>query len=276
MAISGTWKTRVGVPYSGAGVWGTGINPIHSQYGEGAPLRVQGRDESEHTAAYEAVPDQLTGKALWGYQAEDDNYVGVDYDHRPAWNEQPEAFRGNSNGYPPFNSDGMALEQFRGQQGGARRYDQDLADSLPSETVSEGWENKVAGEVSHSRVSDPSQYEIQTSMRQRFESRNNQAAVSRATDAPRAPIGSRVMGKIVKVYSGEERHADMLPREQDLILRPFWYRTAGTGNPAEMDPNSMLRATPMQRVPPSDPPLGPDETQFGYGYGYTPEDQFYA
>jgi hypothetical protein len=115
---------------------------------------------------------------------------------------------------------------------------------------------------------------MQTSMQQRYQTRVNDHAVARGADGPRAGIESRVIGQRLKVYSGGERHYDMLPREQDDMPRPFYYRTAGTGDPANMAPNAMWEIDPIQRVTPPDPYLGADETDLGYGY--TSEDSFYA
>jgi hypothetical protein len=277
-ARSGAWKRSQGVPYSGAGVWGTGIHPVHAVYGEGAPVRQGGRDERLHTAPFEGRSDSTTDRELWGYTDDDSSFVGVDYDERPNWGEQPEGHRANTELQPPWNVPGAVNERFRATRDGAYRTFRGQQPStgyiVPTETVSEGWKNKIAGEVSVAKPADVSQLERQTSMQQRFRTRNNGHSVDRGTDEPRAGIASRVMGKVVKVYSGGERHYDMFPRQQDTILRPFWYRTAGTGNPNEMIPNAQMHQVPIQRTPPPDPALGQQE--ISQDYGYTAEDNFYA
>jgi hypothetical protein len=114
-------------------------------------------------------------------------------------------------------------------------------------------------------------------MVQRYRDRNNDHAVSRGTDHPRFAISSRVTGQKLKFFSGEERHYDMFPFQQEEIHRPFWYRTAGTGWPWQMRANELDQRVPIQRTPPSDPALGAQETSLATtDYGYTGEDGFYA
>jgi hypothetical protein len=171
----------------------------------------------------------------------------------------------------------MAKTRIRSIFDGARKANYKMADSLPSETVSEGWLNKAKdGKLADARTSDPSQYEIQTSMTQRYQTRVNNAAVARGTDNERASIESRTAPQKVKHFSGEERHYDMFPAQQTEILRPFLYRKAGTGPEQYLEPNEMYVATAIQRVPPPDPSLGVTETDSSLDYGYTDEDYFYA
>lgn len=279
---SGTWASKYIAPtnlqpYATAAVWGTGISPIHSIYGEGPPIRVLGRPGEEGSAGYEgqpagdSVPQQWIATDMWGYRSSDDrtnNYV--DYDDRPNWGEQPPQYRGDIDDHP---SVGESAESFREQHGGAHRFRQKLADALPNETVTEGWRNKPKGRAADAEPSADSQLIVQTSMRQRYQTRNNDHAVARATDDPREVIHSRVVGQKLKIYSGEERHEDMFPYQQEIILRPFWYRSAGTGDPAMMEPNEMFQSTPVIRQPPPDPSMGINEEESGYGY--TTEDPGY-
>lgn len=277
----GEWFQGLGElqPYANARVWGTGINPIHEEYGAGPPLRVTGRNPELHTPAYEAVPQQLEHGAYWGYETPQGEYTGdndVYMDGRPAWGEDDES-RYETGEHPPWNAPKSQAEYFRGLFGGAHRLAQKLVIGIPSETVSEGWLNKPKGEPANSVVSDPSQYEVQTSMQQRYTTMGNPGAVDRGTDDSRTPIESRVVGQKLKVYSGQERHYDMFPYQQDIISRAFWYRTAGTGNAEDMGPNEMTLRTPVRRVPPNDPSMGVQETDLeGNDFGYTPEDTFYA
>jgi hypothetical protein len=290
---SGAWASKaIGgeeVPYVGALKWGTGINQVHAMYGEGPPIRVMGREGEEGSAGYDgqpaglSVPQQWIPTELWGYKTEDDlsnNYVW--YDDRPTWGEQPPDYRGDTEGHPAaMNNDPAQIDTtgtysvFRMLAGGAHRFRQKLADALPSETVTEGWRNKPKGMPANSIPSDNSQLIIQTSMRQRYQTRNNDHAVARATDDPREVIHSRVIGQKLKIYSGEQRHYDMFPYQQDIIVRPFWYRRAGTGIPEMMAPNEMYQSSPYQRTPPPDPDLGPEEISSSADYGYTGEDQMY-
>jgi hypothetical protein len=148
---------------------------------------------------------------------------------------------------------------------------------IPSETVSEGWLNKPQGTPADSKPSDDNQLIIQTSMTQRYRTRTNAGALARNTDEPRSDIPSKVTGQRIKVYSGGERHYDMLPKEQDAMVRPFWYRTAGTGRADDMVPNTMYSISALQRIPPPDPSMGMPETEFVNEFGYTDEDtQYYA
>jgi hypothetical protein len=272
---SGALKRSL-VPQAGAQVWGTGINPIHEEYGSPAvrlaeipPLR------GETIAPKGAVPETLVNPELWGYTLEDSRVTGVDYDARPAWNEQPEQYRGDADEHPAWSASQSVNENFRSMHDGAHRYDQKYADSLPNETVTEGWRNKPKGSPANAKPSDPSQYEMQTSMVQRDRTRVNDHAVARGTDGSRAGIASRIVGQKLKIYSGQLRHYDMFPRQQTPnIPRPFSYRTAGTGIRRWMLRNEMADQYPIERVPPEDPYIGQQETSFTEDYGYTPEDYY--
>jgi hypothetical protein len=278
MVYTGGLRRSFQIPYEGAEKWGTGINPIHEEYGSDA-LRLEPLPERRGETAQPrgSVPEQLIATNLWGYTPEDSTYAtGVDYDGRPSWNEQPAEYRGDSDDHPPYNASGGVRENFRAMHDGAHRFRQKLADALPSETVTEGWRNKPKGSPADSEPSDPSQYEMQTSMTQRYKTRDNSHAVARMTDAARATIDSRVTGQKLKIYSGEQRHYDMMPREQTPILRGFSYRTAGTGPVRYLRPNEYVPVMPVQRVPPPDPYEGDPETELTSGYGYTPEDVYYA
>lgn len=266
------------VPYVGEQVWGTGINPVHELYGSPGlrvtpyPLR-----EGESAPPSESIAQQMVNPEEWGYTHEDPPNTTVYYDDRPSWNEQPDQYRGNSDEHPPYNASQSVNENFRSKHEGAHRVDpeQKEADVLPSETVTEGWRNKPKGDPANAKPSDPSQYEIQTSMRQREQTRVNDQAVARSTDYPRASIASRIIGQRLKVYSGQLRHYDMFPRQQSPMIRPFSYRTAGTGRGGDMLPNEMFTIDPVLRTPPPDPYMGEREDAISEGFGYTPEDVGY-
>jgi len=89
-----------------------------------------------------------------------------------------------------------------------------------------------------------------------------------------APIGSRIPGQKLRFWSGGERHYDMFPRQQDLIIRPFWARNAGTGYVEWMAPNEMYVSSPYNRMAPSDANVGPD-TPPEETTTYTDEDMNY-
>lgn len=282
--VSGTWGRQYLQPYSNASVWGTGINPVHYHYGS-PPARIGDVSQmtGEVTPPFEGTPDALVPQMLWGYTLEDSLYTGVNYDDRPQWDQTTTQFRNRTDGHPPWNADGPVINGFRALKDGAARIFRghsqaysDIQYQEPSETVSEGWLNKPHGQPANSNPSDDSQLIVQTSQTQRYQRRTNTAAVNRGTDAERSGIDSLVTGQKLKVYSGGERHYDMLPREQDAIPRAFWYRTAGTGNPADMVPNTLWSMSPVQRIPPPEPSQGQPETSIRSEYGYTSEDQFYA
>jgi hypothetical protein len=274
----GLWKQRQLEPYV-SGNWGTGINDVHATYG-GPPARLTPTRprEGEVTTPSEAIPEQLYAPTLWGYEQSPASVSQITYDDRPDWTViTPDMLvRQSTVDQPPLNASGPVKSWFRSQKGGAYRLIQYFNDfrNAPSETVSEGWLNKPHGQPADSKPSDPIQYEMQTSMEQRYRARNNRNAVIRSTDEPRTDIGSRVTGQHTPVYSGGQRHYDMFPRQQMQYDRPFWYRTAGTGDPEQMQPNETYNIEPIERIPPPDPYLGSPSTLTDYGY--TPEDQFYA
>jgi hypothetical protein len=280
LPTKGAWARRYAQPYSGASVWGTGIHPIHASYG-GPPVRMgalHGRQGDEITVPAHAVPQELIPAYMWGYTIEDTSAAAIFYDDRPSWNVPPEdsPVRYSTQGQPAYNAPGAVRAMFRSMRGGAHRIYQDFFINPPTETVSEGWINKPKGEAADAKPSDPAQYEMQTSMTQRYAVRTNALSLERGTDEPREPINSRVVGQKLKVYSEGERHYDMFPRQQKDFEREFWYRTAGTGIPEQMLPNEMWSISPVERTPPPDPYIGTEDTSHEFDYGYTAEDNFYA
>lgn len=313
-AVTGQWGRIYTAPFSGAAKWGTGINPIHGFYGEVTdPLRVWGRTDATgntqaggYTTAREdrtppsmATADFVETDSPWGYQPEDiagldvfqlsdfdANRHGMDIvndsDHPNLGDEYTPVSRAQNRFRPPVGIPGRETTgRFR-----AGQWDEDfeVSDQIPTETVSEGWVNKPTTGMGFGEsaddvvVSDPAQYERQTSMQQRHLTQNNDRAVARGTDEARTSIGSRIAPMKLKIYSGQQRHIDMFPYQIDDMPRPFWYRRAGTGRPWELRPNEMYVTDVMQRTPPPDPTLGPPETavvdpNYDPNYGYTGEDQ---
>jgi hypothetical protein len=289
LPTKGAWARKYNIvnPSGTALVWGTGINPVHYYYGSPpdrlAEIAIR---QGEVTAAHRSVPEVLIAPELWGYTPEDSTYTGVEYDQRPAWESPPEASLKNASvpiGFPPLNATGGYKDRWRARRQGAFRWYQDFFLNKPSETVSEGWLNKPSsgmhmGTPADAKPSDPGQYERQTSMQQRYQTRVNDLAVERNTDDARAPIDSRVVGQKLKVYSEGERNYDMTPREQTPErARPFWYRTAGVGPDEYMQPNEVTYREAIDRTPPPDPYIGTqDSSQTELNFGYTGEDFFYA
>jgi hypothetical protein len=298
--ITGLWTRAYSVPYTGAAKWGTGINPIHQFYGS-APLRVYGRNnEMPAVHAPATAPEDLIETAApWGYQPEDiagldvfalsnpeANWQGIPFDP-DGWPDY-EQTTGTTRAEPdpreiyPVGAPQGAAEYVRSLRYGPRDTDNRVSNEVPTETVSEGWVNKPASGMNQGEsgdnviVADPSQYEVQTSMTQRFKTQNNDRATLRGTDETREPINSRVAPMKLKLYSGQQRHYDMFPQQMDDIPRPFHYRTAGTGRDLEMLPNEMVVITPLQRTPPPDPSLGTQDITLNQGggesFGYTYED----
>lgn len=284
LPISGAWRANNANAnqYVGARRWGTGSNPIHEVWGEGPPLKTTGRLDgpSNPTDVLSDVPSEFEAAELLGYTPDDiatTLYFGMT---PPVGTDTGDLRHGNPEGHPdwsvvPYDP---AATQFRDTPGIDPKLWASIPQSFPTESVSEGWLNKTAGQINDAEVSDPVQYERQTSMQQvnPAAGRNNGAAQLRGTDDPRENILTRLTGVKIKPWSTGQRLADMFPYQQDTILRPFWYRTAGTGDPGYMNPNSMVVIDPVQRDVPPDPYLGQYETAVGDQGGYTGEDMTYA
>jgi hypothetical protein len=282
LPVTGSWYTRYAneQAYVGAQRWGTGNNPIHEVYGEGPPLRTTGRipGPDDPTSSPSDVPSAIEQNAEYGYTMDDiDPLTPVGMP--PGWDEDTEEIRNDVGAYPPWNQN---AEPFReSNHANPALWSGIQLKSFPTESVTEGWKNKETGAVADARTSDPGQYERQTSMQQVNppEGRNNAAAVTRATDDPRFNIMTRLTGQKVKPWSQGQRNADMFPYQQDLIIRPFWYRIGATADPNMMDVNEMYVSEPIQRDVPPDPEMGPEETNvytLEADDGYTAEDLSYA
>ena len=284
LPIRGIWANRYAQPSANARVWGTGINPVHYQYGSPNlrlhPVRpMEGLPQGEEPSwqPHEGPADTHD----YEYTELPNTVEGIYYDDRQGWDVAPEdrIARYSTGIQPSYNAPGRVNNWFRNVMGGARRTFRGAQSNdymIPSETVSEGWLNKPRnGEVARGKPSDPEQYERQTSMQQRFATRNNRLSQLRATDADRHPIGSRVQRQRIPVYSGQERHVDMFPYQQTPEReRAFFFRTAGTGYTEWMAANEKLDVAAVERTPPPDPYIGQQDTQIQYGY--TTEDYFYA
>lgn len=273
MAISGSWKANALEKYSGASVWGTGINPVHALPDGGgrniAPYETSGTMSDDMTQQYDAndtayLPED-SASVLWGY--------GVDTgtSERPPWNESESRNAVPSN-WPHWG------RTANGAPGGTHLRSHDVGaeatytgKQVPKENGTQGWRNKLRSYVESALTSDPSQYEMQTSMTQRDKVRAGSQVPAGRENEYDAPIPSRIPGMKLKVYSGGERHAEMEPKSQDLILRPFWPRTAGTAYREWLYPNSMYVSDPMQREVPDNPYAGPS-VPLTDNYGYTEED----
>jgi hypothetical protein len=288
LPISGLWRQNNGNAndYVGARKWGTGNNPVHEIYGEGPPLSITNRlpGPSSPTDQLGEVDPSLEPADDYGYCMEDIASLGPYTGFPPEWGTETDDYRASvadQGGQPSWDmtSTDPEVVQYRNtQELDPRLWRGVMLKSFPTETVTEGWRNKETGAIETALVSDPSQYIMQTSMMQvdPVAGRNNSHATARGTDDPRNNIRTRLTGQKIKPWSEGQRNADMFPYQQDTLIRPFTYRTAGTGYPEQMETNEMYVSYPVQRDVPPDPYLGPEETDvISDGYGYVPEDMVY-
>jgi len=313
MAYAGAWRAASVTPleYDGATRWGTGVNPVHA-VPEGLP-RGEIKLPLGSTGTGGVAPESILGPAQWGYQAEDATfYAGEDYrylrDDHPNWDE-PTVGRPDRDGdimeegkYPqpegwpswgPANLDGTSGDfPLTGPPGGAGvRSFSDQAEiergrliAVPTQGYTGGWVNKAHGNVNEARTSDPSQYEVNTGLRQLHGTLANTREVARGGE-PRAPVETRLTGVKVKSYAkslqmgGGPGTPDMFPQQQDGIpKRPFYFRQGAMPPPEAHTWNEITYFDPIQRVVPDD--AGASVTTLstdvgGGGYGYTTEDGGY-
>lgn len=288
MAITGKWKNqRVQAEgYSGAMRWGTGINPIHAQRDpvhhpltSRIPLRPPVQDNY--------VPEEIIGPSQWGYHAED-MYIGEDYEYlredHPNWGDSIQGrpdrtgaifeagLMPQSEGWPSWGPHGNNDGDFplpSGPGGGVVRshssqldLERQRAIAVPTPGVSGGWKNKLAGDELGSQTSSQKQYEIRTSMAQRHNKMLNERASRRGTDEPRSSIASRIVGPKIREFGkslamgGGPGTPDMRPRSQEIMYRPFYFRSAGVPPTEQHFMNTMEQRTPYQRQVPPDPYQG--------------------
>jgi hypothetical protein len=276
-------------PYANAGVWGTGVSSIHAQYD--GPPRPQGigvpNDLDRRTPPSSAADDVEYGPP-WG-APDDPSYLDSVADEHAAtigepseddnWPNWGEPAQGMPDDYPGWNESGVSIRSTQNPVNGPRQTT--MSTQTPDETVSEGWINKgVSGHIEDSpgendaEISDPSQYIVQTSMVQRkygMKQLRMRTGPPGQVEEPRSEIAPRFAGPKIKNYSGGLRHYDMTPRNMDVIPRPFYFRTAGTGPNQYGLSNAQRLRTPLQRTPPPDPSQGltdmslsEDDSQFGY------------
>jgi hypothetical protein len=284
--LTGTWKASLSGlgTYVGAAKWGTGVNPIHSVWGG------DGRDTAP---GYDTEPDRGLGGLMpyppsqpvpeslleqsgehqypvadeWGYGTE----TGTE--DRPEWGGE-EDWRASAEDYPSWGmypTTGGAWVRSQ-DHGSANMVTQKLD---PNESVSEGWLNKPHSTVLDARTSDPSQYEMQTSMTQRDKTRAGSQRSGTLSDFM-APIKSRITGRKMKVYSGGQRHVDMFPYQQSpTTIRPFVERQAGTGYREWLAANDAYASVPYQREPAPDPNPGDFAGNSTQPDSYISEDVYY-
>lgn len=271
MAITGTWKAAQRIQ-AGPTKWGTGINPVHGAVDNtGRQIAV--------TPQQNVISDDVTEQydPVDGYTDEDSASILYGYNDQTGTAERPpvgtEDNRLSANGFPSwgkYTSGVPGGTQIRAENKGADITN--TAKQTPDEDVAQGWLNKATGKIAAANVSDDSQLYMQTSMTQRNKVRSGSQIAGTASEYD-SPIESRVVGQKVKQYSGEQRHSDMFPRQQDMIIRPFWDRNAGTGYREWLYPNAMYQSEPLYRQAPPDPYQG--DTVPSSEYGYSAEDVMY-
>lgn len=276
MAVSGKWKERQAGRYANATVWGTGWNPVH------AIRSSEGRDIAPD-GIYAPVPEQFEDPYTddnYGYQSEDQSSVLWGYGPETGTSDRPGLDvpfdRDSTDGFPayapPYRSGIPRGTVIRSQDHGAEASYTAKA-TMPDAAQGHAQKLNIFGGIADAQVSDPAQYEMQTSMTQMSKSRTGSQRGGGSASEYDAPIPGtrRTMGQRAYVPSdSEERRAEMFPQQQDLILRPFQYRTAGTGNPEWMQPNEMYLSEPLQRVPSPDP-FGGTEVPYGDVPGFVDE-----
>jgi hypothetical protein len=291
MAVAGTWKAGAITPseYVGAERWGTGINPVHAVRDSGSRetgikenLLPLGADDAEGGV----VPEEILGPEQWGYSSEEASlFPGEDYrylvtDH-PNWDDgtvgradrdgqimeagaypQPE-------GWPSWGPHGTGGDQdfpLQDYPGGEnlRAYsdgsetETSRAIAVPTPGWRGGWLNKAHGALEEAEPSDPSQYEINTSMNQLHRQLDNGRAVARGTDDPRSSISNRLTGMKVKGYAksfgmgGGPGTPDMRQQGQNLPYRPWFFRQGAMPPPPDTMYGTMTSFDPIERTLPVD------------------------
>lgn len=272
MPITGTWADARAYQ-SGARKWGTGWNPIHKipdSYGGRsgkAPTTSTGPDGPAVASLNPDIVDPWTDQE-YGYMAEDFSNQVWGYGtqtgtaDRPRLGTPTERSRGDTTkGWPsagPYQGGIPGGSKIRAEKHGAVDTNKaKLGDK--EETVGEGWENKIVGAVEDSVVSSDAQIYVATSLIQRDKVRKGTQNPNSGTASEYdAPIQSfrPTWGQRIKPWSGGRRHYDMTPREQNQVIRPFWYRNAATGYTHWMAPNRQRHQNALQRQPVPDPYAG--------------------
>jgi hypothetical protein len=244
-----SWRSQSPLKYTGSLKWGTGVNPIHGQHSDSGPV---GRNLAP--GPYSGLaPDTGLIDDMFGYTPEDhlwDGGYGVDLSFMEAHPNlgDPDS-HGQTGQFPDWGKNGI---DYRSMKIGTNAREQ-MAQVLPNEDVAMGWTNKVHGDILDARSSDPSQYEIMTSWRQRELVKTNDSALARGTDDPRHSIATRLTGMKVRNYPGGQRHVDMTPVTQDSHPRPWLYRQTDDGiPPGWLGANNMVVNEPIQREVPAD------------------------
>ena len=259
MGITGTWAQRQEVQ-SGAAKWGTGFNPIHKvRSGSGRNVAPQGNtgwvDPSlthESDEFDEADYQDALAPTVYGYGPD----TGTS--DRPRWNEMEGGQDFDVEGFPSWGHYQAGLPggtAIRAQDHGSEA--SYVSRNPVADSAMAGWYHKQHTDVNLPVTSDPKQYEVNTSMRQREGVRTGSQMSSGRASEYSAPIASRQAPMKERAMVGDpQRREAMTPKAQYQRVRPWWPRQAGTGAPSRMAPNSMYASEPLTRQPPAIPDQG--------------------
>lgn len=292
MALGQWAETPAQINQSSALKQGTGVNPIHGSRDNGlgrdiAPGAAGGTTERELVAETYGFSEEEASSQLWGYG------IATGMADRPGWGtEDIDERTDDMNGYPTFGQHPVGLPgglKIRAiDKGSEVAYTSKLVPNDGDGTLYGASYKLVSDEPNEAEISDPSQYTMQTSMTQRDKTRTGSQRGSGSASEYDAPVKTRIPGYRIRRYDEgptDPRHLAMLPKAQEQVIRPWWGRQAGTGNPADMAPNSMYQSTPYQRTPGSNADQGDsvsgaigipyDQDGPGAAYGFTEEDVTY-
>lgn len=280
MARLPSWRQELPVSLSSARKWGTGVNPIHATHDPTTVGRQQPTRDPLISSPYVGLQDDI----IVGYDdmafSDAPPMEGMsETTEHPNWGNEGEN-RAVTQGYPVWGPGGYPVPQgtvLRSQKR-AMGWREGHVNAQVQGDAGDGWINKEFDpKPLDSKPSDPSQYEIWTSMSQRDQIRTNAAATMRGTDDPREPIPSRIIGMKKKTWPGGIRHEDMMPRQQNGPYRPFRFRTAGTGPWQQWNGvNEMYVSEPIQRSLPPDVNMGQTESTYSAGEDLYGEDFYYG
>lgn len=294
MALGQWAETPAQVNQASALKWGTGASDVIGNRNNGmgrdiAPGETSGDVDQGLTAEHYgfSAEDQWASSLLWGYGAD----TGTS-EHPELGGEAVDYRTDDMKDYPTFGQHPVGLpggNQIRAiDKGSAVTSTSKLVPNDGDGTLYGASYKLVADAPNDAEISDPSQYEMQTSMTQRDKTRSGSQRGGGSASEYDAPVKTRIPGFRIRRYdegASDPRHAAMLPKAQDQVIRPWWARGAGTGNPADMQPNAMYQSTPYQRTPASEtyqgetlsgtPGIDADQDGPGVMYGFTEEDVTY-
>lgn len=277
MAINGAWRaTNGGNGYASAGIWGTGVNSVHSKPGPGSRNISPGYGPNDGH-----IPENLVGETGDGYTTEDMAFSFFGDNAETGLRDRPGLGERNARatttaGYPAPGQHVAGLPggtQIRSREHGGRL--NWLSKLRTQRPIVEDFVNKEHRNTPEdSDGAAMSQLTVQTSMAQRDLTRRGSTRSGTASEY-NAPIRRAFPGMKIQETADGERHYDMRPRTQSPGLRrPMYTRQAGAGDPRLMQVNAAYESIPRTRTAPEQPFTGADGSEMvapGYA-GYTTED----